>query len=90
MGKGYLSLKEKNIIEKISASWKEQQSDSRDARPVEINDCARAGAELLAIEVQGGIEVKQPMELRKNAESMIVNRGFRWKFGRKSSKCTTF
>ena len=37
----------------ISASRKEQQSDSRDARPVEINDWARAEGELLAIEVQG-------------------------------------
>lgn len=51
MQKGHFPLKEKNIIEKISESRKEQQSDSRDARPVEINDWARAGAELPVIEV---------------------------------------
>ena len=35
----------------IGARWKEQQSDSGVSRPVEIDDWARARAELLAIEV---------------------------------------
>ena len=37
----------------VSARRKEQQSDSGGAKSVEIDDCARAGAELLAIKVPG-------------------------------------